>query len=568
MQGDEQMGQRDEYYKRVLPIVGTHLNHMGIQVYDLPFLSKAVELLISCGALQFGFSDLSTPEPDIIHRVWGINQDSPFTDTFVRRMKSHNEFEDRFQLSSGLLTLPSIVLGGGTLEMCHTAYERGAQTGVPTVCGMLLKGGCSIITVMMPDESYPWSNLPLDPEFDIQRSYLDWIDLNNQVAHIAKAVLLIGTSREPEDTTALLKSGKTTVLVNHPSWPWVSRYGNLHDGGELAWLTSAIETARGQEIQKYRDAPMLSEKTVMIVGIGSLGSLIAEHFRNLDANIMGIDGKDVSLHNPVRQLYPTSAIGQKKAFALAKLLAEQGGECQIDRQTDHLIVSKQGGQFFWGEIEEIPDSADGRDRFVALLSMLSPDLVVLTTAHPAEFRMADELRKQDIPHVIGRCYPRARWFEATVVDGENGPCFGCLQGHLYTGILPSLTEEELARYEESSGEEEESGMLDAEPATRVDTSHCADAVTRLGLQLLTPSEQRAEWFRRMLREERPCLIGGNHAEYQQEQDGWSFGITTPGTAKLFGVINFVGSETQSTTQCLYCGKIHNILIHRRRHETI
>ena len=123
-----------------------------------------------------------------------------------------------------------------------------------------------------------------------------------------------------------------------------------------------------------------------------------------------------------------------------------------------------------------------------------------------------------------------------------------------------MTEEQLAAYDPDARREE--GMLQAEPATRVDTSRCVDTMLRLAIQALGKKENRATWFARMIKEERPCLIGGNTAE-QQDDGQWSFGVSAPGGATLYGVINFIGSETEATKQCLYCGQTHEVLIHRR-----
>ena len=284
------------------------------------------------------------------------------------------------------------------------------------------------------------------------------------------------------------------------------------------------------------------------------------NFDQFGARIVGIDGKEVSVYNPVRQIYSTADIGVPKAFALARMLVGRTVEdCKMDARGRTARFFCNDGRIFVGIREEMEDSRAGAARFDEILGTYAPDLVVLTTAHPAEFRMADAARKRGIPHIVGRCYARARWFEITAVDAVNRtPCFGCLQGHLYTGAPPTLTDEELARYEPQQA----SALVQGEPATRIETARCADIISRAGMEFLKPSlDARSEWFSRMVAEERNCLIGGNYAEYNNGD--WTYGVESPGGVALYGVINFIGSETEQEKTCLYCARTHQVLIHRR-----
>lgn len=557
------MSEREEYYARVEKIVGTHLNQRQIAVYNTPFVSKAIELLASCGALSFEFRN-STKVSETQAKIWGMGQGESFEFALTRHLADHNEFEDRWQFGFNVrrdspLSHPAIVIGGGDFESAILACAEAFNKNAPAVIGMLLQGGTSFVSVINSWKEF-WTLFDLEFTIydNIEARYFDWIDLNNQVANIAKAVLLKGTEWERKDITGLLDKGKTTVFLHHPSWPWIARYFNIQDDADREWFQSAVQNAKPEPTRTN-----FSGKTVMIVGIGSLGSIVADHFRILWANIVGIDGAKVSLYNPVRQLYSTSDIGLFKAQALPEILALSTRGCNFEESEGEktLLLKVYTNQFFAGIDGAIPDTLEGGKAFEGLLDEFRPDLVILTTAHPAEFRMAHILRKRDIPHIVGRCYPRARWHEITCIDGKNGPCFGCLQGHLYKGAPPTLTEEELARYEMENPDDPQ--ILAAEPATRVDTSRAADTVVRLGAQLMSEGSERASWFRRIMEEERTCIIGGNHAEYSEEDEDWTFGVTSPGGAALYGVLNFIGSSTEETKQCLYCGRVHEVLIHRK-----
>lgn len=539
---------RDAYYDRIKAIVGSQLTDKALCVYTASFLGETVELLASCGITRFSFEPQSSMWPAIIQR----------------RLTRHNTFEDRWDFSAA--ENPALILAGWDESVCRAAYDRARKTSVPLVMGVMLKSGVSLASIVFPGQPFPWNELALQSHKEIPTldTYLQWIDLQNQLANIAKAVLLHETSWERQDFNALFAENKTTVLLSHATWPWMSRYLNTENPQDRQWLKGLLERIPRVTFERMPYVTPkhcnLRGKTVLVVGLGSLGSVAAKHLETLGANIVGIDGKEVSLHNPVRQLYATSDIGIPKAFALAHILAGKPWEnykISLDAHEVRFTYGDGDRRMFAAIREEMEDSKAGAARFNEILDIYTPDLVVFATAHPAEFRMADAARKRGIPHVVGRCYARARWFEVTSINPAHSPCFGCLQGHLYTGAPPSLTEEELARYEP----QQQITLVQGEPATRIETARCADTIARMGVELLMPSEDCSEWFRRMMREERNCLIGGNYAEYKN--DDWTYGIESPGGVALYGVINFVGSETEQTKTCLYCARTHEVLIHRR-----
>lgn len=561
------MKERDEYYARIKKITGDKLFDKKIGIYNAPFVSKAVELLASCGVLNFTFDSPDLTD-DFSANTWGICAGINFNDFLIYELMNHNQFEDRWQFNKGVMTGDEqLILAGGSFAECQSACAEANRKNIPAVIGVMFANGTSALSVVWPGQEF--SLLAFQQSFvnaDEPR-YFDWIDLNNQMANIAKAILLEGTSWQRNDIMSLLKSGKNTILLSHPQWPWPSRWIDLSKESERQWLNDIVSSSEN----RAHNESNVQGKTVLIVGLGSLGSIAADHFRALGCNIIGIDGKDVSIHNPVRQIYSTGDIGKDKAFALARTLAQAdgyGGNSATEQYISDVgpnsksfcveIVNANGK--FIGLKMDIPDSRSGAESFGRIIEKYSPNLVVLATAHPAEYRMAEICRQKDIPHIIGRCYNRARWFEITVVDGNKGPCFGCLQGHLYKGVPATLTEEQLTRYDMAG---DEANVVQAEPATRIDTARCADIIARFGLQSLQLYAGRAPWFLRMLNEERTCLIGGNYAEFHSETGEWSFGVSAPGGVALYGVINFIGSETEETKICLYCGKTHEVLIKRR-----
>lgn len=560
---------RSEYYARVAKIVGNALEHQKISVFGYSHLAKAVELLASCGAVNFHFAKINHDElVDFWQMVYALGftaqskqglEISEYHKWLPAYLMSHNQFEDRWQFAHDDENYkPTIVLGAGTLANCYKAYSDGQSKQVPAVIGLILNTGLVLASVVLPGKPFPWSNLSLDIDSNKTNRYCDSLDLNNQIANLARAIMLDKTPWERSDLSNLIRQGRCDVLVAHPSWPWTAKYFDFQNESDRQWFKSI-------EPKKFvKTKECLTGKTILIVGLGSLGSLLADNFRILGASVVGIDNKDVSIFNSVRQIYPTKMIGRQKAHALPMLLSQKilmGEELNWPESTQEVFETGFGIQQFIGLNTYISDDRAGQNQFEEIVNSYKPDLVILTTANPAEFRMANVLRQKNIPHLIGRCYPRARWFEVTYIDGQNGPCFGCLQGHLYKGVVPTLTEEQMAAYDPMAQMPEE-GMLQAEPATRIDTSRCSDAILRLTIQALNHETSRSSWFSKMIAEKRPCLIGGNTAEMQDDGQ-WSFGVTAPGGATLYGVINFVGSETETTKECLYCGQVHEILIHRQ-----
>ena len=563
--------QRQEYYARVAKLVGNALEHHRISVFGYAHLAKAVELLASCGVLNFHWAKINHDE---LVEFWQMVQALGFTADNKQSFKineyhlwlpaylaSHNQFEDRWQFYHNDDSYkPTIVIGAGSLANCQKAYDQAQAKNVPAVIGLILANGLVLTSIVRPGREFPWQKIKLNIDKVKVNRYCDWLDLNNQIANLAKAVMLLATPWARKDLSDLIVQDQCDVLLTHPSWPWTARYLNLENKADLNWLESISPRTF------VSNQESLVGKTILIVGLGSLGSLIADHFRVLDASVVGIDSKDISIFNPIRQLYPTSVIGRQKAHALPMILHQKmllGEILPWPEPTQEVFQTGLCLQKFIGLNYYIEDNRAGQKKFEEIIEEYQPDLAILGTANPAEFRLAQVLRDRNIPHLVGRCYPRARWFEVTYLDGQNGPCFGCLQGHLYQGASPTLTEEQLAAYDPNAQREE--GLLQAEPATRVDTSRCVDTMLRLAIQALGKKENRATWFSKMIKEERPCLIGGNTAERQTDGQ-WSFGVSAPGGATLYGVINFIGSETEATKQCLYCSQTHEVLIHRRAPE--
>jgi hypothetical protein len=267
-----------------------------------------------------------------------------------------------------------------------------------------------------------------------------------------------------------------------------------------------------------------------------------------------LDGDTVGVANPVRQWFHTDQVGQPKAVALARNLADlrAPGAAWAEAPTEigpGVVLSHAAGRITALTGHATVDRA-GRAAFRRALRALRPAVVVLATGSQADYALARVLWRLHIPHVVGRCYPRARYFEALIVDGRRGPCFGCLRGHLYTGPAPPPTPEEALRYDGPPAP----GELQAEPATVVESGRAADVLARLAAALAQPRRQRPAWLADLLAREQTCLIGGVTAQPVAGADGpaWPYGVALPGQVVAFGLAQVLG--VGSTQVCPDCGR--------------
>ena len=111
------------------------------------------------------------------------------------------------------------------------------------------------------------------------------------------------------------------------------------------------------------------------------------------------------------------------------------------------------------------------------------------------------------------------------------------------GQLPSLTEEQVARYDPDY----RPGELEGEPATKPDSARCAEIGTRVVYQML--SEKKEWWFSALLKHNRTVLLGGNRVEKNGSE--FCYGIREPGQVVAFGPENLNSPDHE----CLFCGRV-------------
>jgi hypothetical protein len=306
-------------------------------------------------------------------------------------------------------------------------------------------------------------------------------------------VLLRETDFRRADLATLWNNGVRAVAVGG-SHPFDIRW----DAGASAYLPLA---------EVFR-TPVTPRGTLLVAGLGSLGSVAAELLVGHAASFVLADPDTVAAANPVRQAYNLADRGRPKALALREGLLAAGADA-VFAYTEALADE--------GRVVELMKRHD-----------ISAGLVVTGTA--ADFAIARALRDLGVPHVVGRCYPRARYWEAIVVDGARGLALDEIRGQIVPGPAPAPTPEQLAAYSDA-------GALEAEPATLVESGWAAAWLARLAAQLLAPAGMRERWLLELLATGRTCLVGGVGVE--QTANGPAYGVRVPGEIHAWGAESIV-----------------------------
>jgi hypothetical protein len=301
-------------------------------------------------------------------------------------------------------------------------------------------------------------------------------------------LLLRRTPYRRADLEELWGAGKHVLTV-----------GNGDDALSVDWSESGPTPRRAA----FR-TPGQRRGKLLIAGLGSLGSVAAMLLAQHSAAMVIADPDRVDAYNPVRQAYPLAALGQPKAQALRAGLLAAGAKDVL--ALDAALTGER-------QVAELV----ARHRITAGLVLTGTD---------ADFAIARALRASDVPHVVGRCYPRARYWEAVLVDGLRGPALQDVRGHLRLGPAPPPTPEQIAAYSDA-------GALEAEPATLVESGWAAAWMARLGAQLLAPPGLRERWLLELLASQRTCLVGGVGVEHTD--NGPAYGVALPGMIRAWGV---------------------------------
>lgn len=507
-----------ELFARIIPIVGDRLMQKRVAIVGA--FQNATEILleylVSCGLTKFSyipsFSSFSSENNNklsfynalaLISKRLGIKVEGQIV-------------EDKYKLSD----LDLIISSGGHKDF-ELTKKLVKDSGKEGIFYFLMANGSGLVVFLSPNELI---NLPESVFLTSMESNLfNQLHLINIVANYAKGLLLTGTEYAHLDIESVVNSNKL-LIVGHTSWPWVVKPIGVN--ALLAFVKDAVFDL------KEKSTLSMEGKNCLVVGLGSLGSVVAKTLSQLGANLILVDGENVDLTNPIRQVYSIEQIGESKAEACANELKKNAKD--------------QSQQFFAYNF-----SIDTDKSILELENLLiahNIDVAVVATGTGNDRIISQTLVSKKVPHVVVSCYARARFFEAIVVR-SGAPCFGCVRGHLYLGKTPSLTPEQKARYVSSEHD------LAAEPATRIETGRAADLASHIAYSLL--NLEKVEWLARALRNEQIFFLGGNISEKQE--DKWVYTIEIPGEVKLFGLEDIVGRGDY--IECWDCSRKIPVAIH-------
>ncbi|MEW6731964.1 MAG: ThiF family adenylyltransferase [Acidobacteriota bacterium] len=515
-------------FARIEPIVGNTLCSRRITLLAGMGSAYLLEYLVSCGVSQFNIlvsdnerKNKQQTEETIaeLSKRLALEIKSSFydLDTNVERWASRES---------------SLFLGTGGEVEYELLREAVIYTGRPAIFYRTVAMEVGLLFFLLPGEAIhipdwvfagsAWPNVDLFSE----------LNLINVVANFAKGLLLVGTEYERRDIEKVLAGGARTLLVGHPSWPWT-----------VLPIVLPSETPFTQLSELSAKPGSLAGHTCLVIGLGSLGSVAAATLARLGANLILVDGKEVAAANPIRQIYGFEDVGRPKAEACAAWLTRLcGGQWHQESAASHWIWRNQE-QYFLGYQGQITPESDNLAKLAKLIAEYRPEVALIATGTDNDRAISQLLRTSAIPHVIVSCYARARFFEAITVSRKDGPCYGCVRGHLHLGTRPSLTPEQQARYISSDHE------LNAEPATRIETARAADLAAQIVYGLLRP--EAAAWLTRACAEEQTFFLGGNVVEAQPNGE-LAYGIEWPGEVRLYGLQDIVGRGAY--LECWDCGR--------------
>lgn len=528
-----------ELFARITPIVGDNLTkkHIAIvgelyketpQAFQIATFTL-LEYLVSCGVINFSCLSLNQKHNPLFTR--SLKTISKRLNLKVKAQVAKNK-EDLICKNLDL------IIGTGGYKAYEQTKNLVKASNKQGVFYLLMANGSGLVIFLTPNK-LPDIAEDIFAKFTCKNNnqsnnVFSQLHLVNIVASYAKGLLLKGTSHARLDIESLVNSS-SFVIVGHPSWPWAIKPMNLEE--LVVFVNSFLEISLSQISQTSNSLfPSMLGKICLVVGLGSLGSVVAKTLSQLGANLVLVDGENVDLANPIRQIYGIDQIGQAKSDACLKEVSKN------IKNTSQKIFSYK---------LSISPAEESILQLESLLAIHNIDVAIVATGTGNDRIISQTLVSKKVPHIVVSCYARARFFEAIVVDAKGGPCFGCLRGHLYLGKTPSLTPEQRARYISLDHD------LAAEPATRIETGRAADLAAHIAYGLL--NLDKTTWLSRALAENKTFFLGGNASEQQKSK--WVYNIELPGEVRLFGLQDIAGRGDY--IECWDCGRKLPVLIHHQ-----
>ncbi len=470
------------HFERVEPIVGQSLRWARVALLGLPTAAPLVTHLAACGIGRWLWADPQDGSAEALRSYlqaqhgpalalraqalslpeWSAAARCTPPDLFIIVANSTTDTQQALQTSTAAQSPTLLITPPSTTHPCQATF-------------------------LFPPHSGEYTQSPI-PNTHSPIPNWDWTTAAPLCAGLARAILLRHTPYRRADLQGLWEAGRRVLTVG---------------GGDNALSVDWSSLGQPPRRAAFR-TPDRRRGKLLIAGLGSLGSVAALLLAPCSAGMVIADPDHVDAYNPVRQAYPLTAVGRPKAQALRAGLLAAGAE----------------------NIVALDEALVDESQVAGLIAQHRITAALVVTGTDADFAIARALRAADVPHVVGRCYPRARYWEAILVDGLRGPALNDIRGHLRLGPTPPPTPEQIAAYSDA-------GALEAEPATLVESGWAAAWMARLSAQLLAPPGLRERWLLALLASEQTCLVGG--VGVQRAANGPAFGVTLPGMIRAWGI---------------------------------
>lgn len=227
-----------------------------------------------------------------------------------------------------------------------------------------------------------------------------------------------------------------------------------------------VDVERGLESRRIGVGGNLAESRVLLVGAGSLGSMVGLLLAQAGVgHFVVLDNDRLDAANLSRHACGLDDLGRSKAQAVAQLLTRRAVWAAA-RDLDLLALSE-----------------DELDRLVG-----SVDLVVATTDSPAaQFTANESCVRAGRLGLFAGAYERAAGGEIIAYRPGAGPCLFCA-----VGFRVEVAPEVAPRERRQAYQDAQQHRMVAEPGLGVDVSFLASATAAIALSLLDPAGSRAD----------------------------------------------------------------------------
>jgi len=543
-----------DYYNRVRPLLGDRLESARLAVWDLGFGYLGAEALARTGLRRQTWFDSGVAGGAFCRSLGQQWSGQTRGEALERHCGEHNTLERHWELRTRPQDLealaqslredpPDLLLARGDADAAHLA-RLAMDLGIPLVITFVPRSSpIRCLQVVWAPESVAdpdavlhacaqLATLPVR-DLDLPSAHLDGLEARSQSLSLGRWLLQRQHEQREDLLRPILEQGRFLLARGAPDWPWSTRFLSR----------PPVSQRFNQGSHPYLPPLSLLEGgSLLVMGLGT-ASLFCAEAGILFSRMVFVDCKDVSIFNPVRQIYGTAQVGREKADAMVDILcgrldpagqwASQEDGAVSYRCTDHLALGS-------ASIRLSAQDPSSVALFGDLLDRVRPTMAVVGMGRSQDdnFIATAELRRRGIRHITPTAFPAVTHYKHILTDGPDGPCYDCLQGHLPLdgGAGPTL-----------SREEQEMFYGGTQPATLAETYPSAHSLLRLARDLALPRAARPVYLLRELAAERNCFVGANRVERRDGQ--WLYGMDRPFSMVTYGVSEMIGSESRRRCSC-------------------